>query len=160
MKYAFLFFVFIGFSTFAQKTSLTFNTHLPYCGGARPTPEMAKGTTAPAAGQKFALIRVGGTKVKWITLNDKGQWKGRLKKGTYNIYREEKRMTIVEIKSKHKLSSSELVQYKGDECITEYCNTPDFKMEITGNAEFTFTINGKCNIGFRPCLEYVGPLAP
>ena len=41
----------------AQKQTLVFFKHTPYCGGAKPTPEMANGTVVMASKSKFAITK-------------------------------------------------------------------------------------------------------
>ena len=158
MKYAFLFFVFIGFSTFAQKTSLTFNTHLPYCGGARPTPEMAKGTVVMASKSKFALTKKGEKKVeKWIVTDTSGTWTGKLNAGSYDIYRAEKFLSNQELITKFKLVDSDFYKFNGEKCLETWKSQPDFSFEANNTGSIHIELKGKCFVGFSPCLDYIGP---
>jgi hypothetical protein len=69
----------------------TLNTQLtyiePYCGGARPTPEMEKDaqTPRPYANRKVYVVSEK-RKVDTLTTDDKGNITFKLKKGKYKVY--------------------------------------------------------------------------
>jgi len=144
----------------AKTIFIQIQTHTPHCGGARPTPETAKGVTQAADQYRFAIYKDGETKeYKKMTMDADGMWNGRLKPGKYNIFREDKTLTILEIKAKYKLSSSELFSYLGDDCLEKWRAEPDFKLEVVdGTIEYKFVLDIPCYTGMKPCLKYEGPL--
>jgi len=160
MKYLILPLLVFLSSCGAKTVFINIQTHTPYCGGAKPTPEIAKGTTVPAERYKFSIFKEGETKAyKEMTMDADGMWSGKLKPGKYTILREDKTLSILEIKAKYKLSSSELYSYLGDACLEKWKLEPDFKLEVVdGTIEYKFTLNLPCFVGMRPCLKYEGPL--
>jgi hypothetical protein len=142
----------------AQKQTLVFIKHTPYCGGAKPTPEMARGTIEMAKQSKFAITLKGNTKVeKWIITDTSGTWRGKLKPGNYDVYRAEKYMTTQELISKYDLKDSEFYKFNGDKCLEIWKSQPDFTFETSNSGSVHIELKGKCYVGFRPCLDYIGP---
>jgi hypothetical protein len=143
-----------------QKATISFSTQYSYCGGAKPTPEMAAGRKEPCSKLKVALVKEGETKVhKWLTLDADGMWIGDLTPGNYLIFQEDKFLTTEELIKKHNLIDSELYRFNGITCLEKWKKEADFQFSFDENwssvSEFIF--KAKCQVGLRPCLEYIGP---
>jgi hypothetical protein len=142
----------------AQKQTLVFFKHTPYCGGAKPTPEMAKGTVVMASKSKFAITKKGEKKVeKWIVTDTSGTWKGKLSAGSYDIYRAEKFLSNQELIAQFKLADSEFYKFNGEKCLETWKSQPDFSFEANNTGSIHIELKGKCFVGFSPCLDYIGP---
>ena len=142
----------------AQKQTLVFFKHTPYCGGAKPTPEMAKGTVVMASKSKFAITKKGEKKVeKWIVTDTSGTWKGKLNAGSYDIYRAEKFLSNQELIAQFKLADSEFYKFNGEKCLETWKSQPDFSFEANNSGSIHIELKGKCFVGFSPCLDYIGP---
>ena len=162
MKLLFIAFLLVLTSCSAQKVTIAVNIKYTYCGGAKPTPEMQKGRLEPADSMRFGIVREGELEVsQWLTLDADGKWIGKLKAGNYFIFREDKTLTIEEIIKKHKLISSEMYNFKGIECLEAWKKEADhsFKIEANNENQVSFELRSKCNVGLKPCLEYIGPKA-
>ena len=108
MKLFNLLFLVLLTSCAAQKVAVHVEVFKPYCGGAKPTPEMARGERTPYSNQKIAVFRRSIDKdsapilVKWIDLDSLGKWIGPLKPGTYDLYRSDKILSMEEIEQKYR----------------------------------------------------------
>ena len=56
MKTCLFILLWIPFFSLSQKAKITVQTHIPYCGGAKPTPEMAKGRDEASVNYTLVLI--------------------------------------------------------------------------------------------------------
>lgn len=158
MKALFILSLLFLISCSAQKHTLVFIKHTPYCGGAKPTPEMARGTVVMASKSKFAITKKGGKKVeKWIVTDTSGTWKGKLDCGSYDIYRAEKFLAIQELISQFKLVDSDFYKFSGEKCLEIWKSQPDFSFEANNTGSIHIELKGKCFVGFSPCLDYIGP---
>jgi len=144
----------------AQKVSLSVTVHHPYCGGARPTPEMAAGRNEAASNMKLALFNKTTNEFDgWLELDANGSWSGKLDKGSYLIFREDKLLSSKELIKKYNLENTEFYQFKGEECLENWKKEVDFTLELNSkkSGEIELTFNAKCFVGLIPCYEYVGP---
>lgn len=83
--FAFIFLSYLGFTQ--KKTKLNFFYTIPYCGGARPTPEMEAQTQIQHAYIKKTIIYVSDKgKVDSVKTDNKGNICLKLKDGTYKFY--------------------------------------------------------------------------
>jgi len=143
-----------------QKATISMSIFYPYCGGAKPTPEMAAGRKEPCSNLKVALVKEGETTIyKWLSLDKDGLWIGDLAPGNYSIFQEDKFLSIEELIKKHNLINSDLYRFNGNTCLEKWKKEPDFQIVFDKNwsnlSEFIF--KSKCQIGLRPCLDYIGP---
>jgi len=148
------------YSCAAQKATIEATINYPYCGGAKPTPEMAAGRKEPAANFKFAIVDKNTKKIiQWTELDADGKWKGDLTKGDYLIFREDKLLTSEELIKKYNLFNTEFFSFSGVECLEKWKLEPDFEWNLKSKATSTisFDIKSKCHVGISPCLEYIGP---
>jgi hypothetical protein len=144
----------------AQKATFSFSTQYPYCGGAKPTPEMAAGRKEPCSNLKVALVKEGETKVyKWLTIDADGMWIGNLAQGNYSVFQEDKFLSTEELIKKHNLVNSDLYRFGGVTCLEKWKKEADFQIVFDKSwsniNEFIF--KSKCQVGLKPCLEYIGP---
>lgn len=137
-------------------------TWKPYCGGAKPTPEIAKGTSRPFKNEKVILYKMNVdsksyTIEKWITLDSIGKWNGKLKAGSYQVFRGDKLLSIEEIQQKFRKPDSEMYAFVGIEYLKSWKETADFTFEVKDETTVSITLNEKCFVGLNPCMEYIGP---
>ncbi len=143
-----------------QKATISMSTFYPYCGGAKPTPEMAAGRKEPCSKLKVAIVKEGETTIyKWLNLDENGIWIGDLAPGNYSIFQEDKFLSTDELIKKHNLINSDLYLFNGITCLEKWKKEPDFQIVFDKSwsnlSEFIF--KSKCQVGLRPCLEYIGP---
>lgn len=163
MKLFNLLFLVLLTSCTAQKVAVHVEVFKPYCGGAKPTPEMARGERTPYSNQKIAVFRRSIDKdsapilVKWIDLDSLGKWIGPLKPGTYDLYRSDKILSIEEIEQKYRKQDNEIYAFVGEEKLRIWKSTPDFTMEVKEKSTVKIELTEKCFVGLNPCMEYIGP---
>ncbi len=162
MKYLSILTFIVLTSCSSQKVTLLFETWKPYCGGAKPTPEIAKGIRTPYSNEKVAIYKMNDdsksfTLEKWITLDSLGKWNGKLKTGSYQVFRGDKMLSIEEIQQKFRKPDSEMYAFVGLEQLKSWKATPDFTFEVSDEANVSITLSEKCFVGLNPCMEYIGP---
>jgi hypothetical protein len=154
------------FSCSTQKVSVLVEVYKPYCGGAKPTPEMAKGSKIPFSNEKIAVYIKNSDEtltpvfLKWIVLDSFGKWKGSLKSGSYNLFRFEKTLSFTELEKKYRAPDNEMYGFVGEEKIIQWKETPDYTLEVSKETIVTITLSEKCFVGLNPCMEYIGPKPP
>ncbi|MFY7942982.1 MAG: hypothetical protein ACOVNZ_00290 [Crocinitomicaceae bacterium] len=147
----------------SQKISIFVEVYQPYCGGAKPTPEMARGVRTAYSNEKVAIYRSSSDKsqsqvfVKWILLDSTGKWKGQLKQGNYIVFRSDKILSIEEIQQKYRKPDNEMYAFVGLEYLESWKKTPDFTFEVKDKTNISITLTEKCFVGLNPCMEYIGP---
>lgn len=162
MKPFFYLFLLLLTSCTAQKVSVFMEVYKPYCGGAKPTPEMAKGTRTPFSNEKVAVFKMSDDLKsfeieKWIQLDSLGNWSGKLKLGNYIVFRSDKMLSIEEIQQKFKKPDSELYAFVGIKQLETWKATADFTFEVKEETNVSITLSEKCFVGLNPCMEYIGP---
>lgn len=162
MKYLSILILIVLTSCSSQKVTLFMETWKPYCGGAKPTPEIAKGTSRPFKNEKVILYKMNVdsksyTIEKWITLDSIGKWNGKLKAGSYQVFRGDKLLSIEEIQQKFRKPDSEMYAFVGIEYLKSWKETADFTFEVKDETTVSITLNEKCFVGLNPCMEYIGP---
>jgi len=161
MKLLFLLFIISSiYGCSSQRQTLVFIKHTPYCGGARPTPEMARGTVVMASKSKFAVTKKGEKKVeKWIITDTSGTWTGKLVAGNYDVYRADKFLSNEELMKQLKTFISDSINYRfnGEKCLELWKKEPDCSFTASLSGSIHVELRGKCFVGFSPCIEYIGP---
>lgn len=162
MKPFFYLFLLLLTSCTAQKVSVFMEVYKPYCGGAKPTPEIAKGIRTPFSNEKVAIFKMSDDLKsfdfeKWIQLDSLGNWTGKLKQGTYIVFRSDKMLSIEEIKQKFQKPDSELYAFVGIKQLETWKATADFSFEVKDETNVSITLSEKCFVGLNPCMEYIGP---
>jgi len=144
----------------SQRQTLVFIRHTPYCGGAKPTPEMARGSVVMASKAKFALTKKGERKVeKWIVTDTSGTWTGKLNEGNYDVYRADKFLSNEELMLQINIGviANENFRFNGEKCLELWKKEPDYSFTVSNSGSIHVELKGKCFVGFTPCIEYVGP---
>lgn len=131
MKTLVLLIAFFPFLLLSQKVKITVQTHIPYCGAARPTAEIGKGHDEISANYVIVLIERTSKKSVQITTDKNGNWTGKLKKGVYEAYRLDKTLSNEELKYKYKLENTENFRFLGDECLNEWKLENDGVIEVS-----------------------------
>ena len=139
-------------------------THTPYCGGMKPTPEMEKGVWEPVMNADFYIYQDSMPTKKsdfiHIKTDAEGKFSVKLDPGDYHIVQAQKLLSLEEFIKKN-TPSSELYRLAPESCFETWKNSPDFSFSMTTEAKSeTFTENHGCFIGANPCLKYVGPYPP
>jgi hypothetical protein len=162
MKPFFYLFLLLLTSCTAQKVSVFMEVYKPYCGGAKPTPEIAKGIRTPFSNEKVAIFKMSDDlksfeMEKWIQLDSLGNWTGKLKQGTYIVFRSDKMLTIEEIEKKFRKPDTEMYAFVGIKQLETWKATADFTFEVKDETNISITLSEKCFVGLNPCMEYIGP---
>ncbi|MFM7301648.1 MAG: hypothetical protein ACKO1R_10970 [Crocinitomicaceae bacterium] len=151
---------------FGQKTSLTLSVRTPYCGGAKPTPEIAAGTTKSYGNQRLIIQYQKTNEVKsgkWnsleITVDSNGNWKGKIpKKSNIRIFLADQFLSLSELKSNYSLSDTKRYTLKDDAAIELWKSKPIYEKSVK---EFKKSIQIElleaCFVGLNPCYWYTGP---
>lgn len=161
MKYLTFIALLILTSCSSQKVAVYVETWKPYCGGAKPTPEMAMGTKTPFSNEKVAIYLESDEKsfdfLQMIQLDSAGKWNGKLKSGNYKIYRADKLLSIEEIQQKFRKPDNEMYAFVGIQFLESWKQTADFSFEVIDETNVSITLSEKCFVGLNPCMEYIGP---
>ena len=137
--------------------------HYPYCGGAAPTPEMAKGTDSPMKNAKFYIVKMEDISKKSIlsfTTDEAGKFLFKIEKGNYFILSEDKVLSFDEFYNKKSVKESQFMKNRGIQCYKKWYNTPDYKLDTEKNTNIKIIFKSNCDVGMNPCLNYNGPLRP
>ena len=140
------------------KFSGTVYKHTPYCGGARPTPEMEKGTNSVFGGQTFGIVKDTATRkvIKKFTTDNNGKFSVTLKHGHYFIFYDFK-LTDFDSFYKKFSKKEQFKTPKNKNCFLKWYKTPEFEITLTQDTTIKFTIYSGCFIGINPCMQYTGP---
>jgi hypothetical protein len=166
-KYLILFSLSIGihYPLYAQLQTITGNVQVvqPYCGGARPTPEIEKNARKPNpfVGKLF-YIRKGKTnsiKAKIIDsfiADAQGNFSIKIPKGTYSIIVQEQKNALNIKKYNTQFQKADSV------CLKKWWSTPYHLLIVkTVNEPLQFMFTNRCYIqSDAPCLYYNGPVHP
>ena len=162
MKPFFYLFLLLLTSCTAQKVTVIMEVYKPYCGGAKPTPEMAKGIRTPFSNEKVAVFKMSDDLKsfgfeKWILLDSLGNWNGKLKTGSYQVFRGDKMLSIEEIQQKFRKPDNEMYAFVGIKQLESWKAIADFTFEVKDETNVSITLSEKCFVGLNPCMEYIGP---
>ena len=154
-------FVFLSVLTSCKGTlDLSAHVHVPYCGGAKPTPEMEKGRLDPV--DTVLITKVSSRKMSMIQipLDINGFAQIKLPKGDYNLFHKNKGLSIEELKKLYLPTNNKWYTYKGDSCLMFYISTPDLGFKVSKKTEYKALFRSRCFTGVNPCIIYNGPLPP
>lgn len=134
----------------------------PYCGGAKPSEEMAKGTTEAYKNATFYVkTQMNNDKkletVLKFTTDSKGNFKFKIKKGTYIVVHEDKLLTLEQFKAKYNKPTDQFQEYIGDKDAKNSFEKLDFTLDVQAKKEFSYVYKAKCFVGLNPLLRYIGP---
>lgn len=144
-----------------KKISIHAMVHKPYCGGAKPTPEIAKGTDEALANAEFIVFKGesmedGAAAVLKFKTNADGKADFQLENGSYCVYATEKMMSIEALKTKFNFNDPRNYVFREDKCFIMWKKTPDFRFQLVNDTLIRHLQNAKCWTGTIPCVTYVG----
>ena len=145
--------------------SLHGTVHKPYCGGARPTPEVAAGYYETMKFEKFKVLdgtsfKEGMTPVMEIALDEGGNATFQLKPGDYLLMRSDKFLPLDEFIKKNGVIEEKNYRLKDNQCFIDWKNSADLYLKVVNDTVVEYRQRAKCWVGTNPCLEYTGPPAP
>lgn len=139
--------------------------HKPYCGGAKPTDEVAAGYYESMKSEKFNIVQ--GTEYKQgmkiyqeFTFDESGNIDLLLEKGDYMIIRADKFLPLEEFMSMNGPYEEKNYRVKESDCFKKWQNTVDLHFKVVNDTVIEMRQKAKCWVGTNPCLEYTGPPAP
>lgn len=151
--------------TTLKTVSIHGTVHKPYCGGAKPNPDIAAGYYESMKYEKFSILK--GTEfkegmeiVKEIALDESGNVVVELEVGDYMFVRADKFLSLDEFMAANGPFEEENYKVKEPECFVTWKNTVDLYLKVEGDTTVEFREKAKCWVGTNPCLEYTGPPAP
>lgn len=140
-------------------------THKPYCGGAKPSPDMAAGYYEPMTGQAYNVFQ--GTEysddaaiVKELTFDQEGNCALKLPQGHYYLMHADKRLSRDQFLQKYGSAPNQNYKVKEASCFDEWRKKVDLYFGVSNDTLIELRQKAKCWVGTNPCLEYVGPPAP
>ena len=157
----------ISCSLFKKKTDDnivigTVKVHKPYCGGARPSPEMEKGTYMPFKNTSFIVKTSMANDPKTNTVatfitDENGEFKINLKPGKYVVIHEDKALPFDKYVLKYNKPTT-YMQYVGDKEAKNIYEMYDCQFIVEENKAVEVILKSKCFVGTNFCLKYTGPL--
>lgn len=151
-----------------HKVSMLIQYRQPYCGGARPTPEMEKGTLHPMANKEF-FIKASASNhdsipvFQYFKTDKDGRAELNLPDNFYAIFLKRKDMSFEAFKKAElKKYEGKNLEYTGDDsCLKLFWSAPDGFFSNNGeDVSHEFEIRKTCYSDFNFCMKYTGPLAP
>jgi len=138
--------------------------HRPYCGGAKPKPEVASGFTEPLFGKKYVVFEglsfnKKAQSIGQIELDSVGMAVIQLHPGNYYLLDADKTLTLEKFIGKSTMPFEKNFAISDASCFEKWQQTPDVLFEVRGNKLVSFTLQAKCWTGLNPCVKYVGPPA-
>jgi len=136
--------------------------HHPYCGGAKPPPQVEKGYLSPLANQTFYIKRGVVNHdtleiVNQIFTGSKGQFNCNLDIGTYALIFPEKNETFQKFYKQAKVETRFLKAADVD-CFLRWWRAPEAIFQVSDtSSNIQCIVQHTCDAGFNPCLTYVGP---
>lgn len=142
----------------------TIQTHSPYCGGARPTPEMEEGFDEPVKNADFYIYseeRPQSAKdMTKVTTDEEGKFTVSLPTGNYSIIQASKLLPLEEFIAQKSMNSEQYVN-SSSSCFESWKNSPDFTFNVESeDCSPSFTELKRCFTGANPCIKYTGPYPP
>ena len=139
--------------------------HKPYCGGAKPSPDVEKGYYESMKFEKFHVLK--GTAftgdnelVKKIELDEAGKATLNLEPGDYLLVHADKFLSIDEFMAENGPVQPVHYNVKDKSCFQEWMKNPDLTFKVSSDTIIEMRVKAKCWVGTNPCIEYVGPPAP
>ena len=147
----------------AYQIELSSVIHVPYCGGAYPGPEQARGYDIPSEIQMYYLtpdsIFTTESRYQTIEISEDGVFQFRINPGTYFVQHPDKKLSLEEFMNKNGSQNSNQTMSDSD-CYLKWKNTPDIKLIITSDTTVQITYEAACFTGTNPCIRYDGPYPP
>ncbi|TNE56100.1 MAG: hypothetical protein EP338_00610 [Bacteroidetes bacterium] len=136
--------------------------HHPYCGGAKPTQEMLKGTMEAYKNTSFLVKtqmnnhKKKGTIARFQT-DETGAFSVHLPgPGTYFLIHEDKTLSFADFVSKYKVEKQHQ-SYVGDEMAKKAYEQADAQFEVQEGKDVQIVIRSRCFVGLNPLMKYTGP---
>lgn len=154
-------------NTDSNLKTVSFNgtVHHPYCGGAKPSPDVAAGYYESMKFEKFKILK--GSEFKEglqphqeITLDESGNINLLLEPGKYMMVHSDKFLPLDEFMKKNGLIEEKNYELKGNDCFITWKNTVDLYFTVENDTIIELRQHARCWIGTNPCMKYVGPPAP
>jgi hypothetical protein len=149
--------------TFAVQLHCT--VHHPYCGGAKPNPDVAKGYYESMKFEEFDLFK--GTSYKHgnksilnVKLDEGGNITLNLEPGDYYLLHSDKLLSTQDFMNKNKPANDVHYVVKDTKCFEDWMKTPDLVFSVHADTIIELRGKAKCWVGTNPCIEYTGPPAP
>jgi hypothetical protein len=139
--------------------------HKPYCGGAKPSPDVAAGYFET---MKFAEYKL----FKGVDYTDKAEYlqevrmdisglaKLQLAPGDYFLLRVDKTLSMDQFIALNCPVEEKLYSKSENSCFQEWMRAVDLKFKVVNDTVIEFRENAKCWVGTNPCIKYIGPPAP
>lgn len=138
--------------------------HKPYCGGAKPSPDVAAGYYESMKNVEFKLYKgnslENATLVQDVKLDVSGNTLLHLAPGEYFLLRADKTLSLDQFKALNGPVEEKLYTVQPNSCFQEWMRTIDLKFNVENDTLVEFREKAKCWVGTNPCIEYVGPPAP
>ena len=139
--------------------------HKPYCGGAKPSPEIAAGYYEPMSGQTFKVFKGAEYSPELrvlteFTFDQEGNANLQLEPGNYVIMQSDKLLTLDNFMHKYGTAPTDNFVVKDRACFNEWKNSVDLFLHAVNDTLIQYIPKAHCWVGTNPCLEYVGPPAP
>ncbi|MFN5148930.1 MAG: hypothetical protein ACK457_03615 [Flavobacteriia bacterium] len=148
-----------------KTVQLSGSVHKPYCGGAKPHPDVASGYNEALSFEKVAILRgtsyTDGMPVfKEVQLDESGKITLQLEKGNYMLMLSDKFLSLEDFMNENGSIENEHYRLKDPDCFKQWKTTVDLYFTVESDTLIAFQQKAKCWVGTNPCLEYVGPPAP
>ncbi len=143
--------------------TLTSKIHIPYCGGAYPSPEQEMGYSKISDVQSYfvtvdSLLNEANPNWRVERLEDTC-FTFKIPAGTYFVYHTDKALSLTDYMETYGSSNNNEVA-ADSKCYEKWMNTPDYKFTVTKNEDFQLTYRSRCFTGTNPCMSYDGPYPP
>lgn len=137
----------------------------PYCGGAKPSPDVEKGYYESMKFGSFKLFKGtvynGENELVQVTdLDEAGNVTLQLADGDYLLMRSDKFLSIADFMKNNGPANEIHYVIKDQSCFKTWMNTPDLIFSVHTDTVIELRDKAKCWVGTNPCLEYIGPPAP
>lgn len=139
--------------------------HKPYCGGAKPSPDVAAGYYESMTGIKYNIFSATEFSpdlpvFKEFTFDENGIINLSLAPGNYVFMRADKQLPLADFIKLNGELPNENYKLKDNACFAAWKNTVDIHLTVKNDTIIEFRQKAKCWVGTNSCMEYVGPPAP
>ncbi len=151
--------IFFYTSCGTQKLMIHVDKWQPYCGGARPTDEQAKGEKTAFSNEKFKLHFKDKPSLDLIiTLDEKGNWNGKIPKNlSCTIFRLDKTISLDQLHKKYTVDLGSFYSKIDEKELIEWQSQADFIFQNNQSKSIDFEVRENCFVGLNPCIRYIGP---
>lgn len=142
--------------------------HKPYCGGAKPSPDVAAGYYESMKNGAFKLYKgeAGSTLteasefVQDVKMDVEGNVSLNLEPGSYLLIRADKFLSVEEFIAANGPVEAKLYEVQDRACFESWMKRVDLYFTVEADTLIEFREKAKCWVGTNPCIRYVGPPAP